>query len=41
VTEASSLISWNVAADKHPYTDGEIVKKKVYEVVSVLYIKKV
>jgi hypothetical protein len=40
VIEARSLISWNVAPDKHPYTDGKIVKKKVYEVVSVLYTKK-
>jgi hypothetical protein len=39
VTEASSLISRNAAGAKCPHTDGDIVKKNIYEVISVLYSK--
>ena len=28
-------MSWNIACSKHPYSDCELVKKKITEVVSV------
>ena len=35
-TEASFVISWNIAHSKHPYSDCELVKKNIIEIVSVL-----
>ena len=35
-TEASFLIAWNIARAKHPYSDGEFVKKNISEVLSIL-----
>ena len=35
-TEASFIISWNIARFKHPYSDGEFIKKNISEVVAVL-----
>jgi hypothetical protein len=35
-TEASFLIAWNIARSKHPYSDGEFVKKNISEVLSLL-----
>ena len=34
--EASFIISWNIARFKHPYSDGEFIKKNISEVVAVL-----
>ena len=36
VNEASFLISWNIACSKHPYSNCEIVKKNITDVVAVL-----
>ena len=35
-TEASFVISWNIARSRHPYSDYEFMKKNITEVVSVL-----
>lgn len=35
-TEASFVLSWNIARAKCPYSDGEFVKKNIAEVVAVL-----
>ena len=35
-TEASFLMSWNIARSKHPYSDCEFVKKNITDVVAVL-----
>ena len=35
-TEASFLMSWNIARSKHPYFDCEFVKKNITDVVAVL-----
>ena len=35
-TEASFIISWNIARAKHSYSDGEFVKKNIAEVIAVL-----
>ena len=35
-TEASFLMSWNIARFKHPYFDYEFVKKNITDVVAVL-----
>jgi hypothetical protein len=35
-TEASFVISWNIARAKRPYSDGEFVKKNIAEVGAVL-----
>ena len=35
-TEASFVISWNIARAKRPYSDSEFVKKNIAEVVAVL-----
>ena len=36
MTEASCLMSWNIARFKHPYSDCEFVKKNITDVVQVL-----
>ena len=35
-TEASFIISWNIARAKHSYSDGEFVKKNIAEDIAVL-----
>ena len=35
-TEASFLMSWNIARSKHLYSDGELVKKNTTDVIAVL-----
>ena len=35
-TEASFIISWNIARAEHLYSDGEFVKKNIAEVIAVL-----
>ena len=35
-TEASFLMSWNIARSKHPYSDCEFVKKNITDVIAVL-----
>lgn len=35
-TEASFVIAWNIAKEKHPYTDGEFVKQNISDVPLVL-----
>ena len=35
-TEASYAIAWNIARSKHPYSDGEFLKKNILQVVSTL-----
>ena len=35
-TEASFIISWNIARAKHSYSDGEFVKKNIAENIAVL-----
>ena len=35
-TEASFIISWNIARAKHSYSDGEFIKKTIAEVIAVL-----
>jgi hypothetical protein len=39
MTETSFIVSWNVTGAKRQCTDGDIVKKNIYEVISVLYSK--
>ena len=34
--EANFVISWNIARSKHPYSDGEFVKKNISEVIAML-----
>jgi len=34
--EANFVISWNTAWSKHPYSDGEFMKKNISEVIAVL-----
>jgi len=36
IAEASFIISWKIARSKHPYSDGEFVKKNTSEVIAVL-----
>ena len=36
MTEASFVMSWNIARAKHPYSDCEFVKKNIADVVAVL-----
>jgi hypothetical protein len=36
MTEASFVISWNIAGAKRPYTDGKFVKENIDEVISIL-----
>ena len=35
-TEASFVMSWNIARAKRPYSDGKFIKKNIAEVVAVL-----
>jgi hypothetical protein len=37
ITEAGFILAFNIARAKRPYTEGELIKKNIAQVISVLY----